>query len=657
MHGVAPNADIVAIAYNLVENVDEGTNNFEDYVINSESTVINMSFGSESTLSSTENKMKDILNDSDIGSEAVLVAATGNSRYNDNNSWNSTADNPEYPARYASDSDMNGQLLAVAALNTSEKYVYLDNGSFVSSNLSNSDNINNNIAYYSNYCGDAAEYCLAAPGGDGIAYAGDNTNYDIYSAYNNSDTSYAYINGTSMAAPHVAGAAAIIHAAWPSLTGSEVVDILLQTAEYISCTDLEKYNSNATCTTTTVTKSGTSFTYNDITGWGSLDLYEAVQNDGSYVASSSNFNNIIYSYDNSKITVNSNIAQNLFNSSILEKAVFFDRFKRDYKANFKEKILVKNIARQKIDFNQETNFKNLDLSNNLNINFIALNQNQFLNLDQLESTENQSYQVNSFNIYNDNFGVKVGFHLNNSYSNLTHKISDTDQIFNFYQKNRIGISFIENLHQNFSYKFSYFKSENDINEFHNIITFNTSNVEFDMIYSFINSNDKLLGIEANEAFTFGNNNKHYILGFNLEKLYKQNFKLFFDYRHLFVNESNNNLAIFRNLRSIEENSIAVGFNLQKEKNNFEAIVFFPNAIINGELDINIAVGRDKDSIIRAEETIKLATQNRQIDYSFAWQNQIKKDLVISFDYNYKDNFNHIDGNIDQVFMAKIIAGF
>lgn len=71
----------------------------------------------------------------------------------------------------------------------------------------------------SSRCGNAAAWCLAAPG----------TN--INSSYNNSDTGYATATGTSVAAPAVTGALAVISEAFPTLSGAQVVERLLSTAE------------------------------------------------------------------------------------------------------------------------------------------------------------------------------------------------------------------------------------------------------------------------------------------------------------------------------------------------------------------------------------------------------------------------------------------
>jgi serine protease len=83
-----------------------------------------------------------------------------------------------------------------------------------------------NRAYYSNF-GGAVD--IAAPGGDRLADA-DKT---ILSTLNTGTTSpvtggdtYAYYQGTSMAAPHVAGVASLVLAAKPDLTPSDVATVL-----------------------------------------------------------------------------------------------------------------------------------------------------------------------------------------------------------------------------------------------------------------------------------------------------------------------------------------------------------------------------------------------------------------------------------------------
>ncbi|MCH9852440.1 MAG: S8 family serine peptidase [Alphaproteobacteria bacterium] len=78
----------------------------------------------------------------------------------------------------------------------------------------------NRIASFSNGCGDAKEFCLAAPG------------HTIYStSISDGDEQYENKHGTSMAAPHVTGALAALKSLFPSMTSTELVDLVLNTAD------------------------------------------------------------------------------------------------------------------------------------------------------------------------------------------------------------------------------------------------------------------------------------------------------------------------------------------------------------------------------------------------------------------------------------------
>ncbi|MBP2227703.1 subtilase-type serine protease [Azospirillum agricola] len=74
---------------------------------------------------------------------------------------------------------------------------------------------NNVIADFSNRCGVTADWCVAAPG------------VDINSTVPNGG--YDRLDGTSMAAPHVAGAFAVLAEAFPDLAATELIKTLLTT--------------------------------------------------------------------------------------------------------------------------------------------------------------------------------------------------------------------------------------------------------------------------------------------------------------------------------------------------------------------------------------------------------------------------------------------
>lgn len=76
------------------------------------------------------------------------------------------------------------------------------------------------LASYSNRCGVAAAWCLAAPGGSPAS--------GLYSMYNNG--SYASMYGTSMAAPHVAAALGALKSMFVNLSYPQIRERLLYTA-------------------------------------------------------------------------------------------------------------------------------------------------------------------------------------------------------------------------------------------------------------------------------------------------------------------------------------------------------------------------------------------------------------------------------------------
>ena len=81
------------------------------------------------------------------------------------------------------------------------------------------------IAPYSQACGATASWCVSAPGGNQAVDAG------IYSSLPNA--TYGYQQGTSMAAPAVSGALAVLQQAYPNYAARDLAHVLFATAENV----------------------------------------------------------------------------------------------------------------------------------------------------------------------------------------------------------------------------------------------------------------------------------------------------------------------------------------------------------------------------------------------------------------------------------------
>ncbi len=80
------------------------------------------------------------------------------------------------------------------------------------------------ISTFSSRCGYTASFCVSAPGSKIYSSVIGGTNAD------NLTNDYANYNGTSMAAPHVAGSMAVLMERFPYLTGAQVASVLRTTA-------------------------------------------------------------------------------------------------------------------------------------------------------------------------------------------------------------------------------------------------------------------------------------------------------------------------------------------------------------------------------------------------------------------------------------------
>ncbi len=212
MHGVAYESDILVLrtfeTVSAVEDYTGSNSDFADAWVYGDSMgvkVYNGSYGSAAVNVSASAVHFDAIENA-LDNGAIAVFSAGNDGY---------LDGPGFPAGMPYIQPANDAAAAAASLyvgNTGKDYSALADRLIA---VVATDR-NGSIASYSNRCGYAAAWCIAAPG------------TDIFSTV--PDVTYMNMSGTSMAAPLVTGAVALLIDLYPSLTPVQIVDRLFTTA-------------------------------------------------------------------------------------------------------------------------------------------------------------------------------------------------------------------------------------------------------------------------------------------------------------------------------------------------------------------------------------------------------------------------------------------
>ena len=607
MHGVAYNATI--IAEKVLDSSGAGwSDDIADGItgaVTAGAKVINLSIGSSS--------------DPGLYYKTALTTAKNSDVLSISATRNSAASQPDYPAYYASDSSLAGYVLAVGAL------AY-----------------DGSIASYSNYCGDAKSYCLVAPGGsnDGIA------SHAIYAAI--PTDSYGTKNGTSMATPHVAGAAAVLRGAWTFLTAPQVSRILL-------------------------TSANRSFGgYSDtIYGQGILDLYAAVQAQGqntlgygTSVVSSSG-----YDVGTSSIS-SSTIFGDAFASNVapqLSSAIFYDDYGRDYKASLGNKIITNrghaydasslmfnntsyktvplNLgSRAQIRFNV-ADYKNPDAPNELGLKYATLDRSQ--DPQRINAGNGFSFTKNSSEILpNSKFGFAFnfdeisaqqnfsnsGFILQNAFAANPYQSFLNQASSGLQNSRKFNQAFFDQsfLQKKMALRFSYQESRDATTKQNQLLdfglTFKSLTFSFGNLTEFQNNilNSKNLG-----AFESPGNTKTSYFKISLkEKLFKD-LQLLANFSEGVSKINGNERGIFREFSDVRSRSFSVALLWQ----NFGVNYFEPMRVYRGKVKFDIPIARDDaGNLYRYQGMASLAPQGRERDLEFFYFHDLNDYSQIKFSF-------------------------
>ncbi|MGN1090975.1 MAG: S8 family peptidase, partial [Alphaproteobacteria bacterium] len=359
MHGLAYNSKIIGAAVDLdwLGSTREIYTSFR-YLVDNDVSIINNSWGPSDEMSSDPTIARANFNnnyttvkqaiDYARQNSVISVFAAGNSAFN-----YTGYENQGYNYNPMNANTLSGAPMAIPSLlyhwnEQGELEAYSSYPSDVSQIASSlfvtvvSVNENNEIAYYSQKCGPAAKWCIAAPGGEKRE---ENSSIASTVGSSVSGTGYANYQGTSMATPVVSSALAVIMAAFPSLTAQEAVAVLFETA-----IDLGN---------------------EDMYGHGLLNLKGAMEPVGTLTLATGNTTSEKVVLNNTRITVPHSFE---VSTDVPVEIMVLDKYKRGY--NISTSALVRSTGHSKQIFANDLRLftksgkkQNVRFSDNLSFSF------------------------------------------------------------------------------------------------------------------------------------------------------------------------------------------------------------------------------------------------------------------------------------------------
>ncbi len=574
------------------------------------------------------NIFKNILNedfqiakDNDI----LMVIASGN---------DGLTDFVSLPALYAQDADYKDYMIAVGSID-----------------------IDGAISEFSNNCKQVKNDCLVAPGG--LIYATAPAN------------SYEYLSGTSMATPHVSGAAAILRAAWPHLTALQVKQILLNSAQDIGAAGVD-----------------------DVYGHGLLDLYEAAQPSGIEGLSYSNkVLDAKYSITNSSLISDPIFGDAFTNrlSQFLEKAVYFDDYGRNYKSSLANKIEIRGRNSLSLNINNLllNNYQNNIIPFSFNasvlgsrlisakIQFRSYSENykKFLTIDRsqedLALDKGQGFSLSqninknltfgfSYNIdelqNSDKFNNFGFISQNNGYAANPYQSfvsgSSSSQIKNFNQFFLAKNIWDKKLQLNLSYQTSYRGSsllagsdnkQNQISDL-NFLYKPTNSTNFAISFGNMKEfNNNFLNSQSLGAFESPSDVKTSYTKFSLNQYLFNDIYVLASYSQGSTQIKGNQYGLFRDFSDIKSRAMSFGLASHDFAGGEAGIIYNePLRIYAGSVQVDAAIARDNSgNVTRAVENIDLRPSGKEKNFEIFYARKIGYFSQISLNFVITKNVRNL----------------
>ena len=516
-----------------------------------------------------------------------------------------------------------------------------------------------------NRCGVAAAWCIAAPG--------DNIN----SAWKNSKYSYNSIGGTSMAAPVVAGAVAVLIETFPTLSATQIVDRILNTATTTGLTD---YNGNGYSAA--------------VFGVGLLDLDAATKPievlslsvGGENINSSKK-----YTLNSTSLNLSKAFGSNIItNKTLILKSKLAKEFKGSIAASHDsydnatfylnigsltnehihssfstDSYLLKDIERQPILNIGTLDVKGIVFSNDPNSDiyrqpFKSLDIKLKMNKDN-EIVFNYNESSKFYYISNRNNGIKNSFYTYDAFNNPY--IGLNGESYSFQLNHKAS----EDINLSFIYEYETYSDEQESNpkdrSKHSSIkalTFNVKPIEktlASLYFGFMEEEDSFLGSSTSGAFKLNDNSKSKIYGASIESEIGSLTKLIAQAFYANTKVNPHHESLFNNFSDINSLSWSLGLlkkNLGNQDSLYGLIVHQPIRAEGGTLSLTLPQYSDyKGRIFTKNQEYYLEPEGREINY----------ELFYELDYDFYtikltslliDEGGHIESlPIEKVFMLEI----
>ena len=446
-------------------------------------------------------------------------------------------------------------------------------------------NENDAITSYSNGCGVAKNYCIAAPGGE-LNFGRD---AGIYSTVNQSDSTesgdYAYKQGTSMAAPVVSGSIALLKEQFPNLTPAQLVDLLISTATDLGAAGVD-----------------------EVYGVGKINLGSAATPQGFTSVVDFRGNPIPNSHNSSTYISLSPIFNYVRPESI--SLGVFDKYKRAYE-------WLPQIKSETVNFSVRDNFSKINAHED---QILYKNRSFELGILGLSEGINEDEQfVKKYFANSEMNGSRIKVAYVSNHDKQREKYLDPENIY-----------FIEKIFPVFE-KATLVESETNISDDTKLLNYSfigknkvtsasnfgmkiekhNDNFELELGLSSLLENQSVLGSKFSGAFELENGAKSIIFEAGFKKQIEKNFLIngHANFSKTRANFRNQDLIEISNISARE---LSLGFELDdflKEKQKLLIDVIYPLSVTNGELTIKTIEGYKNGDYNQISNRLDLVPDN------------------------------------------------